>query len=431
LTPQAASFGNRVKHLGSVLGLAMLIVAIFAFDAHTPTPGISTVLPVLGAALIIACGTPRSWVYTLLSNGPMRLVGLVSYSAYLWHQPIFAFARTHFVGKLSLTAVWGLILLTFALAYLTWRFVEQPFRSKWFGRTFIYSGTAMGLGVLLLFAAGAHLTAGFAKQRLTPLQYEVLHQEAKTMTTACNTEGSANPLPAKACEYFKGPVQWAVLGDSHAGPVAFGVADALKAQQVGVKHLAFNGCAPSYHRPNELVIGCSKWTDEAISYLHKNNKIKTVVLAYRFNLHLWGGHETTYPEFNDEFDDRYRESVWRSFLEMVDVLQRSDKRVIVVLQTPELYKPADQIIFRSKNPPTNIVGMSRSWWDKRNQWLMQHTSQLPHDVLIVNPSEFLCDQQNCFAVLDGKAMYSDDNHLSATGAQQLVARYLMPLIGAH
>jgi peptidoglycan/LPS O-acetylase OafA/YrhL len=431
LTPQTSRLDNRFKHVGSVLGLTMLLVAILAFDAHTPTPGITTVLPVLGAALIIACGTPSSWVYTLLSHGVMRWTGLVSYSAYLWHQPILAFARTHFVGKIPLTAIWGLILLTFALAYLSWRFVEQPFRSKRFDRAFIYSGTAIGLSVLIMFAAGAHLTAGFAKQRLTPLQYELLHQEPKTMAATCNTEGSANLLPAKACEYFKGPVRWAVMGDSHAGPLAFGVAEALKAQKVGVKHLAFNGCAPSYHRPNKLVIGCSKWTDEAISYLQNTHEIKTVVLAYRFNLHLWGGHETTYPEFNDEFDDQYRDSVWRSFLNMVEVLQLADKKVIVVLQTPELYKPVDQIIFRSKNPSSNMNGMPRSWWDKRNQWLKQHVSQLPQDVLVVNPSEFLCDQQNCAAVLDGRPMYSDDNHLSASGAQEVVARYLTPAIGGR
>jgi len=245
LTPEVNSLSNRVKQLGSTLGLAMVTLAIFAFDAHTPTPGIQTVLPVLGAALIIAFGAPGSCVYAVLSNGVMRWIGLISYSAYLWHQPVLAFARTHAVGKLPLAAILGLIALTFGLAYLSWRFVEQPFRSKKFGRSFIFSGTAIGLGVLLLFAAGAQLTAGFAKQRLTPRQYELLHQEAKTLSASCNTEGDANLVPSKACEYFNGPVKWAVLGDSHAGPVAFGLADALKAQGVGVKHLAFNGCAPS------------------------------------------------------------------------------------------------------------------------------------------------------------------------------------------
>jgi peptidoglycan/LPS O-acetylase OafA/YrhL len=431
LTPQAAGLGKQVQQLGATLGLAMVGLAVFTFDSHTPTPSVHTVLPVLGAAMVIAFGAPGTWVYTVLSNGFMRWIGLLSYSAYLWHQPVLAFARTYLVGKPSLAAIGGLIALTFGLAYLSWRFVEQPFRSSRFGRKFIFTGTAMGLGTLLVFAAGAHLTNGFAKQRLTPLQNALLGAAPKTMAEACNTEGTVNAVPAKACEYFQGPVKWAVLGDSHAGPLAFGVADALKAQAIGVKHLAFNGCAPSYHRSNAVVMGCSKWTDEAMTYLLQHPDIQHVVLAYRFNLHLWGGHETTYPALNDEYDEQHRASVWRSFLDMVDVLQRAGKHVTVVVQPPELFKPAEQIIFRSEAPSANMVGMSRAWWDRRNAWLMQHMAELPPGVRVINPSEFLCNPQDCFAVLGGTVMYSDDNHLSAPAAQQLVARFLKPELAGH
>ena len=112
----------------SALGLALIVFAIATFNASTPFPSLYTLVPVAGAALIIAFAHRGTYVARLLSLPPLVGIGLISYSAYLWHQPLFAFAR---LRSMAAPADWLMLVLAGAslvLAYLTWRFVEQPFR---------------------------------------------------------------------------------------------------------------------------------------------------------------------------------------------------------------------------------------------------------------------------------------------------------------
>lgn len=84
---------QKKDNLLSLLGLVCIIGAIFTYDEQMPLPSAYTAIPVIGTALIIVYGTAGSWVARLLSLRMFVVIGLVSYSAYLWHQPLFAFAR--------------------------------------------------------------------------------------------------------------------------------------------------------------------------------------------------------------------------------------------------------------------------------------------------------------------------------------------------
>ena len=90
-----------VNQLMSVIGLALILYSVLFFDEKTPFPSFYTVMPVLGASLIILCCTAKTWVYWLLSSKVMVGIGLISYSLYLWHQPIFAFAQHRLLGDVS------------------------------------------------------------------------------------------------------------------------------------------------------------------------------------------------------------------------------------------------------------------------------------------------------------------------------------------
>ncbi len=123
----------------SSLGLALICYTVFAFGEHTPFPGYHALVPTLGAALVILFAVKGTLAHTILSLRPCVWIGLVSYSAYLWHQPVLVFARKKLGMDLSPEVAAALCVLTFALAYLSWRFVEQPFRQG--GR---FSGSPAG-----------------------------------------------------------------------------------------------------------------------------------------------------------------------------------------------------------------------------------------------------------------------------------------------
>ena len=158
--------GWLARELGSAFGLSLIAGAIFLYKKDTPFPGVYALVPTVGAALIILLATPQTAVGRILASPLAVGIGLVSYSTYLWHQPLLAFARHRGHDEPGSLLMGGLAVLSVLLGYLSWRFVERPFRNRrQFSRAQIFQ---LGGGVSALFVglgvAGV-LTTGFAALR--------------------------------------------------------------------------------------------------------------------------------------------------------------------------------------------------------------------------------------------------------------------------
>ena len=122
--------GNRWLRDGlALLGIAMIALAVSYFSSTTPFPGLWATIPCLGAMLVIHTGQQRDTVvYRLLSLPPFVFIGLISYSLYLWHWPVFAFAENYLGRPFSFGEAVLLMIVCIAIATASWRYVEQPFR---------------------------------------------------------------------------------------------------------------------------------------------------------------------------------------------------------------------------------------------------------------------------------------------------------------
>jgi peptidoglycan/LPS O-acetylase OafA/YrhL len=144
----------------SVGALLAIAAALWGFNSRIPYPGFFTLVPVLAAAALI--GTSRTRVHrVVLSAWPVVFVGLISYPLYLWHFPLMAFARIHFVDGVPFRVMSGIVLISGILAWLTYRFIERPIR---FGKQ--HGGYKVGAlvgGMAVLGAVGlaADQTNGF------------------------------------------------------------------------------------------------------------------------------------------------------------------------------------------------------------------------------------------------------------------------------
>jgi len=137
-------FGKAAGEFGGWLGLALILYAVFAYSKVTPFPGIYALVPTLGTFLVILFATQQTTVGKFVGNKVFVGVGLISYSAYLWHQLVLAYAR-HWLFDLSLLVTSLLLVLIFLLSVLSWNYVETPFRSKnQFGRNYVFVASFVG-----------------------------------------------------------------------------------------------------------------------------------------------------------------------------------------------------------------------------------------------------------------------------------------------
>lgn len=147
------------------LGLVLILFSVATFDKNTPFPSIYTVIPVLGAVLIILNGRADSGVGWFLSRRILIGIGLISYSVYLWHQPTFAFSKIWLSRELGPLHLLGLIPLILTISYLSWRFVERPFRYQYVvSRRSVFSVAVLGSVLLAGLGMSARLGNGFVER---------------------------------------------------------------------------------------------------------------------------------------------------------------------------------------------------------------------------------------------------------------------------
>ena len=140
---------NLFNQILSLLGLLMIIVSIFLFDQSTPFPSIYTIAPTLGAAFIIISARPNTITYLILSWKPLVGIGLISYSVYLWHQPILSFMRHRLLDNTSDLLIIFLCFLAFFMGWVSWNYIEKPFRDRAkIKRSFVFK---LSFALIILF----------------------------------------------------------------------------------------------------------------------------------------------------------------------------------------------------------------------------------------------------------------------------------------
>jgi peptidoglycan/LPS O-acetylase OafA/YrhL len=164
-TENRKEFSKSLSDFLGWLGVALILYAVFAYSKATPFPGLYALIPSLGAVLIILFATQQTTVGKFVGNNLFVGVGLISYSAYLWHQPVLAFAR-HWFKDLDQFLILLLVTLVFVISYFSWRFIEQPFRSKdRFNRKFIFIASFLG-GLIFIFIGYFTSKIDFAREEL-------------------------------------------------------------------------------------------------------------------------------------------------------------------------------------------------------------------------------------------------------------------------
>jgi peptidoglycan/LPS O-acetylase OafA/YrhL len=257
LCPIRFAIPGWLRNLAAFLGLSLIVGLGFAYTDDTPFPGLAALGPCLGTALVIWAGFGPSHRKTLaarlLSVPPMRLIGLISYSLYLWHWPLIVFARTDtdlstdISPRLLKLCLLG---LSFGLAFLSWRFVELPFRygrfrpsrPRLFGIAFAGAGLLAAVAVSLIYFNG--ISRNWSGAAVHVADYLDYNPDRQYRGGSCFVDGGVGQrFNAALClREYTAQRNYLLIGDSHAAALWYGLSSTFAG--VNFMQATAAGCKP-------------------------------------------------------------------------------------------------------------------------------------------------------------------------------------------
>lgn len=433
-----------VSEVMGALGILALVLCMFSFSERTPFPSGYAMVPAVGAALVIAFATRETVVGKALGSRVLVAVGLVSYSAYLWHQPLFAIARQRALDPLGPLTYALLISITMCAAFLSWKYVEAPFRDRRrFSRTKIFALGAGGSAVLLIAGIAGQLLGG-VPQRFdgeTRKLFSTTISVYESNVRDCWRRIASHPSVACPVGRSGSPPTVALVGDSHAGALVTGLDGELKSRSLSGLSYTYRSCPPlKFGEPVQMLPGDSDCASIRKSFFDSlsidvppvlvvNARWTLLMERSRFDNGEGGREGGTEWEWKTGLPGTYEASLAADISLSVREMLRTGHRVILVYPVPEMGwdVPARLGKLRMKNGKLSPTDASTSYatFLSRNQRAQEALDSIGiHPNLVrVKPAQTLCDRLvpgRCVAHINGEPLYFDDNHLSDAGVRLIM-----------
>lgn len=426
----------------SFIGCLLLAYGFWRITKNTSFPGNWAAIPVLGAVLIILAGH-KAWINrTILSSKIAVWFGLISFPLYLWHWPLLSFARIVEGEMPTITVRVMAVVLAIVLAWLTYKVVERPIR--------LSSGGKFKMGVLLVLMAVVGLLGhntfkrdGFAFRLQAGSESKNIQAAADAKQASINCSSyfpeweKINDNPCRLQKPQGNTI--AIIGDSHAGHLYVGMSEQVGVND-GIAVFAASCAAPylniasatSVDDPNIKRIRENnyKLINSAYDYIVRDEKIKTVILAYNPMCSL-GDIKDMSNLKNKDMDAILKDGMTRTF----DLLTKADKKVFVLFDNPFLpFEPSlcvqrpVKISNRSNKcafPQTEFDSLApfSKYKSIANAVLKNYPTISAYDLSLP-----LCDGGRCHLEKNGVLLYRDRGHLNSDGSRY-VAPYILKAIG--
>ncbi|MEO7931655.1 MAG: acyltransferase family protein [Chthoniobacterales bacterium] len=431
------TLNRTLREILSILALASILLPCFLYSKETHFPGMAALPPCLGAALFIfstritGTGTRLPAIALLLSRRPVVFIGLISYSLYLWHWPLFAFSRYWALLPLNLNWRFALVFCSLLLAIVSWRFIETPFRKRQYcpSRKSIFIFGAIATAVTAASGAMLRLKSGIP-QRLPAVasHYAQAAKDSEFVNEVTTSDVIAGKFVQFGSEKQGAPLTWLVWGDSFAMAALPGFDAFLKEQGQAGLAATHSSTVPilNYFQRTQYGLGpgAVAFNDAVFAQLQAR-RIPNVVLIGR-----WSCCDDNDPRFpsNLPFET--------SLIATVRRIAKTGSRPWILLEAPTQPFDVPRMLARFSIRGQNIVELCAT--PQTNSGLIGANPEFSDKLrqaggYILDPRpEFLNSNGSHYIVeTDGSALYRDSQHMSAWGARKIILPLLRKTVSSH
>lgn len=398
------------NHIISIVGFGLILVPACVLNKTSIFPGINAFWPCLGTAMLILSGkntNSKGIINTILQNKLLVLVGLLSYSMYLWHWPLFMFIKYLGINLEGMIRIISLVVI-FVLSYFSWRFIEQPFRVNLkfdFKRTMLY-----GFLPSLLLIAGIYgvidAEDGFPERFPELSEFNPKANYPNKVRKECFDKFKVGNCDECHLGIKKDTLDGVLIGDSFANHTAAFLDVLAKDAGLYIHDSAAGGYPLMY---NVNTDGSARYPEKyAIDRLNYAKKFKSIFIAAN-----WEGIT--------------KKKDYDLTIITLGKLIKNGKKIIIFdglrsttnlnLHKAKLLKAKVTINFPERD-------LSILEYKRPDDYIVYEIKRKFPSVIIIDLNDVMCKSGKCEIQLKNTIVYRNGNHLNTIGAKLLADEYL-------
>jgi peptidoglycan/LPS O-acetylase OafA/YrhL len=435
----SAGLAVKASNFKSAIGIVLITLCALYYDNLTPFPGVSALPVILGTLLLL--DAQSSFINRrLLSWRPLRFIGLISYSLYLWHWPVISLYYYLCEASPGMGVSLLLVALSMALATISYFIIEKPFRFAQLTKAQVFLRYGVVMGLLTVVFAITWQQKGFPSR--WPVAFRQIQEEIQETGDRCMTSYGDTLLTNNAeCNGGNGKEKVALIGDSHAGALAAAFRTLTQKHHLTPVIFAKSSCAilmkvyrhsAGWPRHDEQ---CRTFKQDVENYLARDKRVTTVIIAGFWQSGFIEGKAQWLSEKQPSLNSA--QALRQGLSETISRLQRMGKRVIVMGDVPMMNFIPEKRVMR-------CFSRAFAWANPQQDGMCQiadsasvapdTTSELLRAVVARYGAEYasqravLCGPAGCRFAESMHIYYKDAQHLTRYGAEKVLTRILLPLL---
>lgn len=409
--------------IATALGLA-LIAAGFVLVSDASFPGAAALYPCIGAALLIWPRKKRSTAAAWL--GLLSPIGLISYSLYLWHWPVWVMFRVYINnGQPRMQEALALALISVALATLSYFFVEKPFRKPvWQPAQSVQAGL---LACILIFCGSMYVSSKEGMPERIPPYFTAMRSLEAMWDWSCDRQKAIPDLEGTWCTFGapwnEAKTKAVLWGDSHAMHIAPIIGSIAKEHEASIMLYESFPIADGlvlhyypYESDPEAKKQYASLRQRIIAALQAHPEINLVVLAAQW---IYGPHLLYLGDDPSARDPVRGAALFEEAMnDTVKQIQAPGRRIAIITTVPQWsHDPLPCELLNAGVPrrscPSDQVAIPRTAFDVQLPTvniIKRVASQHP-GTIVIDAGERMCLGEQCVAELNGEPLYRDSSHL--------------------